>query len=105
MLWRALSAQQFAGTFRGTVQDSSGGVIPGAEVRIMDAATNETSTVITDGEGRYVVPQLKPGSYNVTVTLSGFKTTVINDLKDDVQQICCFDVTLEVATTTAPQSP
>ncbi len=57
-----IDAQQFSGTLRGTVQDSTGAVVPDADVTVVSTTTNEKYTVKTDSEGRYVVPQLKPGS-------------------------------------------
>src|ERR687892_589433 len=67
-------AQQFTGTIRGTVLDSAGAVIAGAEVSIINKGTNETRSVVTEGNGSYVVPQLKPGLYRINVKKSGFKT-------------------------------
>ena len=46
-----LAAQQFSGTVRGRVQDSSGAVVPSADVTIILVATNETQVVTTDGDG------------------------------------------------------
>ena len=81
-----LAAQQFTGTLRGTVQDSSGAVVPAADVTIILVATNETQVVTTDGGGAYVAPNLKPGTYRITVAKQGFKGATIADIKVDVQQ-------------------
>jgi Carboxypeptidase regulatory-like domain len=94
-----LSAQQFSGTLRGTVQDSTGLVVPGAEVSVVHIATNDTHTVVTDDTGTYVVPQLKPGFYRITAKVSGFKTATLDQIKLDVQQIRAVNVTLEVGAT------
>jgi Carboxypeptidase regulatory-like domain/TonB dependent receptor len=93
-------AQQFTGTIRGTVQDSAGAVIAGAEVSVINKGTNETSTAVTEGNGGYVVPYLKPGLYRVNVKKSGFKTATLDEIKVDVQQIREMDVTLAVGETT-----
>ena len=95
-----LDAQQFSGTLRGAVQDSSGAVVPDADVTVVSTATNEKHAVKTDAEGRYVVPQLKPGFYRVTVAKSGFKSAAIDEVKLDVQQIRGVDVTLELGQAT-----
>src|SRR5262245_48606584 len=95
------SAQQFTATLRGTVLDTSGAVIPKAEVSIANTATNETRVVLTDANGAYVVPQLKPGTYRITVKKEAFRTATIEDIKLDVQQIRSADVTLDVGSTTA----
>jgi hypothetical protein len=89
-------AQQFSGTFRGTVQDSTGSVVPGVEVTVVNTATNESYNVATGEQGRYVVPQLKPGTYQITGRMAGFKTVTLNDLKLDVGQIRAVDLTLDI---------
>src|SRR5262249_557710 len=93
-------AQQFTGTLQGTVQDSTGAVVSGAEVSVTNQATNVTINTTTGSNGHYTVPQLPPGVYRVTVKKSGFKTATVADIKIDVQQIRATDVTLEVGQTT-----
>ena len=92
----SVSAQQFSGTLRGTVLDSTGGILPGAEIAIVHIETNETHTVLADSNGSYIAPQLKPGLYRITVTMNGFKTAAINEVKVDVQQTRNVDITLQV---------
>ena len=94
-----IDAQQFSGTLRGTVQDSTGAVVADADVTITSTTTNEKYAVKTDAEGRYVAPQLKPGFYNVTVAKTGFKSAAIDEVKLDVQQVRGVDVTLELGQT------
>src|SRR5258706_7947939 len=61
----------------GVVKDNTGGVLPGATVTAASPAVIEQSrTVVADTEGRYVVTQLRPGTYTVTFTLQGFSTVV-----------------------------
>src|SRR5215510_8969808 len=70
----ALGAQQSAG-IAGTVRDTSGGVIPGVTVEAASPALIEkVRTVVSDGEGRYNIVDLRPGTYTVTFTLTGFNT-------------------------------
>ena len=95
-----LVAQQFSGTVRGRVQDSSGAVVPSADVTIILVATNETQVVTTDGDGAYVAPNLKPGTYRITVAKPGFKSAAIADVKVDVQQSRSVNVTLELGQAT-----
>src|SRR5712671_2213018 len=66
------SAQQASG-IAGTVRDTSGGVLPGVTVEAASPALIEkVRSVITDGEGRYNIVDLRPGSYVVTFSLTGF---------------------------------
>jgi hypothetical protein len=65
-------SQITTGVMQGTVMDSSGAVVPGAEVTITNVDTNLTRTMTTDNDGRFVALALQPGNYNVTVKKSGF---------------------------------
>ena len=59
----------------GVVKDASGAVLPGVTVEASSPVLIEkTRTAITDGTGQYRLPDLLPGSYTVTFTLSGFTT-------------------------------
>ena len=59
----------------GVVRDSSGAILPGVNVEAASAALIEKSrAVVTDGTGQYRIVDLKPGTYTVTFTLSGFAT-------------------------------
>ena len=89
-------AQQFTGTLRGTVQDATHALLPGAQVSVIEIATNDSREIVTDGQGRWVLPNLKPGTYRVVVTLDGFKKAAVDQVKLDVQGIREIDVTLEV---------
>ena len=89
-------AQQFNGTLRGTVQDSTGAVLPGAEVSIVEVATNDTRSLQCDARGSWVLPNLKPGTYRIVVSLDGFKTAALDNVKLDVQGIRDIEIKLEV---------
>jgi hypothetical protein len=71
-----LKAQVAGATLSGTVTDSSGGVIPRAQVSIKNLATGLTRSVSADSAGFYSAPNLLPGEYEVTTTAAGFATTV-----------------------------
>src|SRR5580765_2692449 len=59
----------------GTVRDSSGAVLPGATVEAASPALIEkVRSAATDGTGQYRIENLRPGTYVVTFTLSGFST-------------------------------
>ena len=67
-------AQQASG-IAGVVKDTSGAVLPGVTVEAASPALIEkVRSVITDGEGRYNIVDLRPGTYAVAFTLAGFST-------------------------------
>jgi len=72
LLLASVSAQQASG-IAGVAKDTSGAVLPGVTVEAASPALIErVRTVVTDGEGRYNVVDLRPGTYVVTFTLPGF---------------------------------
>ena len=66
-------AQTITGTITGTVRDSTGALVTGANVNIVNAGTGAARAVQTGGDGNYVAPLLPPGQYRVQVSLQGFK--------------------------------
>src|ERR1041385_7154980 len=75
-LFLLLPASAFAqAAITGTVRDSSGAVLPGVTVEASSPALIEkTRSAVTDGSGQYRIEDLRPGTYAVTFTLSGFST-------------------------------
>ncbi len=73
----ALSAQTFRGGIQGTVSDSSGAAVAGAQVTVASPDTGLTRTVDTDADGNYAVTELPLGMYNVTATKTGFRTQTL----------------------------
>jgi len=64
-----------SGTIAGVVRDEGGAVLPGVTVEAASPALIErTRSVVTDGEGRYRIVDLRSGTYSVTFTLQGFRT-------------------------------
>jgi hypothetical protein len=61
-------------TVRGTIQDPTGGVVPGAAVTITNVGTKAVGTTVSDDRGQYLLAGLFPGTYALKVELSGFKT-------------------------------
>ena len=63
--------------FSGVVRDGSGGVLPGVTIEVASPVLIEkTRSVVTDGDGRYTIVDLRPGTYSMTFTLPGFSTFV-----------------------------
>ena len=71
MAWAQVST---TATLRGTIQDPTGGVIPGAAVTATHTGTRAVQTTVSDDRGQYLFAGLFPGSYTLKVELSGFKT-------------------------------
>ena len=80
----------------GTVTDTSGAVIPGASVAVKNTATSTPFETVTNESGYFTVPALDPGTYSVTVTLMGFKTAVLNDVRLNASTPATVKVALEV---------
>jgi Carboxypeptidase regulatory-like domain/TonB dependent receptor len=68
-----LLAQQYLGTLTGEVSDASGAKIANAEVAATDVTTHFTTRTKTNGSGEYSIPFLTPDTYDVTITISGFR--------------------------------
>src|SRR5688500_8862684 len=60
-------------TIRGTVQDPSGGILPGVAVTATNTSTRAAQTAVTDDRGQYFFAGLFPGPYDLKAELSGFK--------------------------------
>ena len=72
----ALAFGQGGGTIVGTVTDATGGVVPGAKVKIVDEGTGASRETTTNLQGYYVVPSLRPSSYGITIEATGFAPEV-----------------------------
>lgn len=95
----AAGAQVTTGSILGVVHDSTGAVVPGATVRITDTGKGTTSTTKTNADGDYSVEFLIPGTYSVSVEMTGFKRTVSNNIALDIDQKAQINVTLELGGT------
>src|SRR4051812_48449890 len=76
------SGQGATAPLSGSVVDKDGGVMPGVTVVVKDNASGTNlPPVVTNESGLFTVASLNPGTYTVTVSLTGFKTAVVNDVK------------------------
>ena len=80
----------------GTVTDQTGAVVPKAEVQLINVGTNATQTATSDDSGGYVFPSVIPGTYRLTVRLTGFRQANITELVVDVEKTSTVPVKLEV---------
>src|ERR1700693_1176286 len=90
-----LLGQTFRGTISGTVTDTSGAVVSGASVKVHNDNTGLDRATETTGDGSYSVTELPIGTYSVTVSESGFQTSVISNLAVDVATARRVDVSLK----------
>ena len=100
----SLAQTQTYGTVSGTIQDPSGGVVPGAKVTATNKATGQTETSVTNGDGRYVLSNLPTGTYDVAAEKEGFarcvNAGVILNPASSVQLICQVKVGATTETVT-----
>lgn len=91
-----LTAQSNTGRLLGTVVDAQGGVIPGVSLTLVDNQTMRERTLISDDAGNFIFPQLDSGSYSLTASQPGFKTSTVNDVVIAIGREYSLKVTLEV---------
>src|SRR5215475_10240402 len=91
-----LSAQEFRGTFSGSVKDAQGAAIPHVKVVITEVATGNKSETLTSATGEYTVPFLKPGEYDITAEVSGFKKFVRHGLTLETGEHPVIDIVMQV---------
>src|SRR5688572_23581346 len=79
-------AQTTSGSIAGTISDANQGAVANATIKITDESRSFTLSGTSDGEGRFVFPQVPPGTYKLSVEATGFKklertglTLVAND--------------------------
>ncbi|MFZ1085329.1 MAG: carboxypeptidase-like regulatory domain-containing protein [Terracidiphilus sp.] len=73
-------SQTFRGSIQGTVTDSTGAAIPGAQVTVYSPSTGLSRTVAANDRGEYVASELPLGTYSITVEKAGFRTTTLNEI-------------------------
>jgi hypothetical protein len=81
------------GQIVGTVKDSTGAIVPGAELVLVDLGTGNTQQAKSGSDGGFVFPNLQPGSYTLTATATGFQAVTLQSLI--VQTACATDVVVE----------
>ena len=71
---RLVQAQGLTAQISGVITDSSGGVLPGVTVSVKNAGTGLTREAVTGSDGAFVFPDLLAGTFDLTVTMQGFKS-------------------------------
>src|SRR5438309_4599308 len=84
-----------SGRLTGVVSDAQGAMIPKAQIAAKnDQAQTEFKTTAND-EGEWTIPSIPNGTYTVTITAQGFKTTVTKNVKVDTGQATTLNTALE----------
>jgi len=96
-LWA--QSQATTGVIEGTVQDETGGVLPGVTVTLTNTATNFQQVHVTDARGRFRGLLLPLGPYRITAELEGFTTLVREGIRLTVGATIDLDLTLKVSAT------
>ncbi|MGH9720795.1 MAG: carboxypeptidase-like regulatory domain-containing protein, partial [Bryobacteraceae bacterium] len=97
----AVLAQTGGGaTLVGTVKDSTGAVVAGAKVTVINTATNFITENVTSVEGAYYIPYLVPGEYRIKVAAAGFKEIVREGITLRSAEVPRIDINLEVGAVT-----
>ena len=89
-------AQEPTGAIEGTVTDPQGAIVQGAALTVRNAATNFSRSATADDSGHYRISQLPPGTYEVKVSGTNFKTSVVSDVVVAVGQTLPLDIHLEI---------
>src|SRR5690242_11755462 len=87
--------QSDRGSIAGTILDSSGAVVAGAEITATGAQTGAVYKTTSNSTGAYRLPDLQVGSYTVTATAGGFKTAEQKDVLVQVSSVSALDITLQ----------
>src|SRR5215469_2043531 len=93
-------AQVYTASLTGVVTDPTGAVVPNAKVTLTDEAKGFSFAATTDTAGQYIVRDLPPSTYRLSVESQGFKTYTRSGITLDVKQTGTADVTLELGTST-----
>jgi len=90
-------SQAGLGSITGMVVDSSGSVVVGAEVRLVETNTRQVRTTVSNEAGLFTLPSLVAGSYQVTITAKGFKEKTLSNLTlNAFQQLGLGTIMLEI---------
>ncbi len=90
---------QAGGTLTGTVRDPSGAVVTGAKLTLTNIATQGHWDTVSTESGSYTIPTLPPGTYNLTTSASGFKSSTQEGIVIQVAATTTLDVALQVGST------
>jgi hypothetical protein len=89
------NAQVLYGSVVGTVTDSSGAVVPGASIRLLEIHTNVLREAVTSGEGTYKISTVLAGTFTLTASKAGFGNTVLTNIPVNANNDVRIDIVLK----------
>jgi Carboxypeptidase regulatory-like domain/TonB-dependent Receptor Plug Domain len=93
---RPLSAQTTSGSIYGTVADTTGAIVPTADLTVTNVATGVTKSTKANDKGEYTFPVLDPGDYKVAVQMTGFQSQTQTGVRLDANQNVHVNFSLQV---------
>lgn len=87
---------QYRASLQGTVEDTSGSMVPGATITLVDKETNRTASAVSGGTGLFTFNELAPSAYTITISRDGFKKQVLDNVTILAEQANSLTVKLEV---------
>jgi hypothetical protein len=92
----SLWAQSNYGAIRGIITDAQGAVLPKSQVTLTSATTNIARSTVSNGAGEYTFSAVDPGTYTVTVEMSGFQKLERKGIIIDSGNTIPLDLTLTI---------
>jgi hypothetical protein len=93
-------AQVTTGRIQGNVSDAQGGRIPGAQITVINVDTGQTLESITDEAGFWAMPSMAAATYKVVISLAGFRSVSIDNVKVNAGIPATVNAVLEVGAVT-----
>ena len=100
LLWSGSASAQGLGRISGTVTDTTGATVSGAQITATNAGTQQTVTTTSDSSGVYSFPSLAPAQYTVTAVAKGFATYAASNARLQARPGPDVDIAMKVGATT-----
>ena len=100
LLWSASASAQGLGRIGGTVTDTTGATVSGAQITATNTGTHQATTTTSDSSGVYSFPSLPPAQYTVTAVAKGFATYTASNARLQADQALTVDIAMKVGATT-----
>ena len=91
----SLHAQTNNGAVAGSILDSSGGAVPGAQITATGVETHSVYNTVSSSTGAYRLSDLVLGTYNISVTAPGFKVSELTGVVVQINTTASLDITLQ----------